>query len=495
MAKRSLSDQLDDAVEALRAHPGAQLPQVSPRVATLVRVAADLRQLPRQDFKARLKADLERRTSMMSTAKPAPEPSTTKPIPEGFHTATPYLILSDAAGAIEFYKKAFGATEIARLLQPDGRVGHGEIRIGDSLVMLSDEFPEYGARSPQSLGGSPVIIHLYVEDVDGLARQAVAAGAKVLIPVKDQFYGDRSGRFVDPFGHIWIISTHKEDVSGEEIQKRAAAMIKQQSAQQREELQTAAKPVREGFHTVTPYLLVQGAAQLVEFVKQAFGATGTLRTTGAAGGLHAEIRIGDSMLMTGAFPGMPFGEMPTALHLYVDDADAVYHKALAAGATAVQEPTDQDYGYREAGVKDSFGNHWYIATPLGGRPFPEGVRTVTPYLHPRGAARLIDFLKQAFGAEEAARHQSPDGTIVHAKVRIGDSLIEMGEAHGPYQPMPMAIYLYVSDVDALYRRALAAGATSVQEPSDQPFGDRTAHVKDPFDNLWFIATPIRDVPL
>ncbi len=149
--------------------------------------------------------------------------SRAKPIPEGYHTATPYLIVKDAASAIEFYKKAFGATELTRMTQHDGRIRHAEIKIGDSPIMLADEFPEIEARGPQSLGGSPVNILLYVEDVDRVFSQAVAAGAKVLQPVKDQFYGDRSGGVTDPFGHVWFIATHKEDVPPEEMKKRAAA--------------------------------------------------------------------------------------------------------------------------------------------------------------------------------------------------------------------------------------------------------------------------------
>lgn len=149
--------------------------------------------------------------------------STVKPIPEGYHTATPYLIVSGAANAIEFYKKAFGATELLRMPHPGGKVGHAEIKIGDSLIMLADEFPEMNARSPQSLGGSPVNILLYVEDVDRVFDQAVAAGAKVVRPVQNQFYGDRMGGITDPFGHTWYIATHVEDVSPEELRKRAAA--------------------------------------------------------------------------------------------------------------------------------------------------------------------------------------------------------------------------------------------------------------------------------
>jgi PhnB protein len=139
------------------------------------------------------------------------------------------LIIQGAARAIKFYKEAFGAKEVLRLADPSGKVGHAEISIGDSLIMLADEHPEMGFRSPQSLGGSPVGIHLYVKDVDSLVIQAVTAGATVLRAVQDQFYGDRSGTLVDPFGHVWTIATHKEDVSPEEIEKRFKAFQKQAS--------------------------------------------------------------------------------------------------------------------------------------------------------------------------------------------------------------------------------------------------------------------------
>lgn len=144
--------------------------------------------------------------------------------PEGYYTVTPYLIIRDAAKALEFYKQAFGATELFRMEGPGGKIGHAEIKIGNSPIMLSDEMPEMGYLSPQSLGGTPVSIMLYVEDVDTVASQAVAAGAQVLKPVADQFYGDRSGSFADPFGHQWHIATHIEDVTPEEVSKRAAAL-------------------------------------------------------------------------------------------------------------------------------------------------------------------------------------------------------------------------------------------------------------------------------
>ena len=149
-----------------------------------------------------------------------------QPIPEGYHTVTPYLIVKGAAQALEFYKKALGAAETLRLADPTGKVMHAEIKIGDSIVMLADEFPEMGAKSPQTIGGSPVGICLYVPNVDQLFKQAVAAGAKEERPVKDQFYGDRSGTLRDPFGHQWTIATHKEDLTPEEIGKRAAEWMK-----------------------------------------------------------------------------------------------------------------------------------------------------------------------------------------------------------------------------------------------------------------------------
>ncbi len=146
-----------------------------------------------------------------------------KPIPEGYHTVTPYLILHDAAGAIEFYKRAFGAVELYRMAGPGGKVGHAEIKIGDSPVMLADEHPEMGARSPKSIGGSPISILIYVENVDAVVQQAVAAGANLFRPVENKFYGDRSGGVEDPYGYQWFISTHVEDVSPEELERRAAS--------------------------------------------------------------------------------------------------------------------------------------------------------------------------------------------------------------------------------------------------------------------------------
>lgn len=151
--------------------------------------------------------------------------STVKKIPAGFHAITPYLSVVDAVSAISFYQRAFGAQEIGRIVMPDGSVGHAELQIGDSKLMLAEEMPAWGNKSPATLGGSPVGIALYVDNVDAVFRRALDAGAKEVEAVKDQFYGDRSGTLTDPFGHKWHILTHIEDVSFSEMQKRTDAMF------------------------------------------------------------------------------------------------------------------------------------------------------------------------------------------------------------------------------------------------------------------------------
>jgi len=254
---------------------------------------------------------------------------------------------------------------------------------------------------------------------------------------------------------------------------------------------TTATPAREAVQTLTVYLAVRPAGELIEFVKRAFGAQELVRTTGTEGGLHAEVRIGDTKVMIGGGDTWGGTPTPTALHLYVPDADQVYERALEAGAVSVRAPVDQPYGDREASVRDLAGNQWYIATHQSGGHVPAGLGSVTPYLHPRGSDRLIDFLKQAFAAEEIQMERTSDNTVKHAKIRVGRSVIEMGEAHGEWGPMPTMFYLYVDDVDAAYRRALAASAASLEEPAVQPYGERRAAVRDAFDNQWYLAAPVR----
>jgi len=251
-------------------------------------------------------------------------------------------------------------------------------------------------------------------------------------------------------------------------------------------------PFREGFRSITPYLIITGAGPWMEFAKQAFGAEERLRVKRPGGGdviMHAEVRIGDSMIeLAEANPQFP--AMPSAIWLRVPDVDATYQRALEAGATMIHAPSDQDYGSRDGSVKDPSGNHWYIYTPKPGNTSFEGLHSVTPYLHPLRGAVLIECWKKAFGAEEVYRAQSPEGVIHHAQIRIGDSMIGMGDAHGVYQPMPSTLHLYVTDADATYEQAWRACDSSTQHPPNQPYGERNAGVSDPFGNRWFLATPI-----
>jgi len=327
--------------------------------------------------------------------------------------------------------------------------------------------------------------------VDAFAEHALAAGAKLVRPIADQFYGYREGTLLDPFGYSWAVSAVKEEMSVEEMHRRFRTMMKEEKAQK-----STVKAIPEGYRTVTPYMIAADGPALMDFVKQAFGAEEMFRTVGSAGGLHAEVRIGDSMLMLGGgIPGHEFRSTANihALHLYVSDCDAVYKRALAAGAASIDAPKDQEYSERSASVKDPAGNLWYIATSQGETYIPKGLNNVNVYMHPLRAEPIINFLKRAFGAREVAKYASPDGVVHHAEVRVGDSMVEMGEAHGKYQPMPTMFYLYVPDCDAVYQRALQAGATSIAEPVDQPYGDRSGAVKDAFGNQWYVATHIKDV--
>jgi PhnB protein len=486
-----LTQQLDSAIETIMADRERNLPRIDSRLAAILRTASELRDLPDQDFKLRLKNDLaSRATPATVTILPAAERP--KYIAPGSHTANVCLVVRDASRAIEFYKAGFGATELTRLNDAGGRLIHARIKLGDSAIDIAPEELPYN-RSPQSLGGSAVPIGLYVEDVDALAERAIAAGAKVVFPIADQFYGDRGGRLKDPFGHLWIVSTHKEDVAPEEMTRRMKEWMKETDRGVPGEPARKVSGAPEGYHSITPYLQVEGASKLIEFLKNAFGAEEIFRVPRGDQIAHAQLKIEDSMIEV-ADAIDKYRPNPTAIWLFVKDADATYKRALRYGASSLHEPTDQDYGDREASVKDPFGNHWYIATHReDAEPLPEGTYNVTPYLHPRGAPKVIDFLKQAFGAEEVFRAQDPAGTVHHAKIRIGDSIIAMGEAHGPYQPMPPALHLYVADTDAVYKRALEAGAISIDQPVNQSYGDRYAGVKDPFGNVWYIATHLEDL--
>jgi PhnB protein len=275
---------------------------------------------------------------------------------------------------------------------------------------------------------------------------------------------------------------------------------------------TATPGIKEGFHSITPYLVAEGAAELIDFLKSAFRAKERARHLRPDGTImHAEMIVGDSVIELGD-TNEQTGPRPATLHLYLPDADAVYARAVAAGAESLRAPVDQAYGDREASVRDRFGNVWYIAThqeevtdeemmqrwaagtftarkSSGVRPVRSGLRTVTPFLHPRGVERLIAFLQEAFGAQTIGEPTiGLDRKIAHADLRIGDSIIELGEKHGEWQPMPVGLHLYVEDCDAVYAQAIQAGGVSIYPPADQPYGERNSAVEDPAGHEWFIAT-------
>lgn len=237
-----------------------------------------------------------------------------------------------------------------------------------------------------------------------------------------------------------------------------------------------------GIKGVTPYLVVEDVDTLIEFAKDVFGANETMRTKGGAGGTHCELHIGDSTLFMGGGMPLPHGPNLATLHVFVKDVDAAYHRAIEAGATSLYGLVDQEYGSREGSVRDRFGNHWYIATERGDDYRPKNTKDVMPYFHPKGAPKMIEFLEQALGAEVLEKYEH-GGAVVHAKVRAGASIVELGEAHGEWQPIPMMLVAAVDDLDDAFARAVAAGGKVLEAPSTQPYGRRGA-VEDPFGNQW-----------
>jgi PhnB protein len=480
-------EQLNQAVDSMLARKDGKAPKIAAAIEPLVRIAAELRNLPNASFKARLKSEFEEKNKMSAIAEPVAAVRT---------SAIPRLTFKDAAKAIAFYKQAFDAKETMRF-EVGGSIPHAEIVIGDSTILLTEEWPEGGRFSPETLGNSPVIMSLSVPDVDKFFVHAIKTGAKTVRPIADQFYGRREGTLQDPFGYQWSVSTLTEEMPVEEMHRRMAKLTTgpEGGRMPGKDEKTGVSPVPRGFHMVTPYLVAADGNALIDFVIKAFGAEEKERVIMPTG-VHGEVRIGDSMMMIGggiAGKKFPSTLHPNALHVYVEDSDAVFKNALAAGATLIDEPRDQEYGERSATVKDAAGNFWYIATHKGESYTPKGLHNVNPYLHPLRAEPLIGFLKRAFDAQEVAKYASPDGVVHHAEIRIGDSVVEMGEAHGKYETMPAMFYLYVPDCDALYRRALAAGAKSLHEPKDQPYGDRNAAVTDAFGNIWYVATHVKDV--
>jgi PhnB protein len=268
---------------------------------------------------------------------------------------------------------------------------------------------------------------------------------------------------------------------------------------QRRSPMTASTPIGStadefvAIHTVIPFICVPEGDKLIEFMKRTFGAGEVSRHPHhGPDGFVASVRIGDSDLLIMGGESLRGQECPAALHVFVKDCDATYQRALDAGAVTigspgVGEPADRPYGERSAFVSDPFGNYWFIATRLGPDYVGAGLRHVTPSLLPPKAEPLIDFLKRAFGAKVEGLHEQA-GRVVHAFVRIGEAVVEMSEAEERLRPF--GFYMHTEDVDAVYHRALAAGAISVLPPADQPFGDRLAIFQDPAGNRWFAAKRI-----
>lgn len=253
-----------------------------------------------------------------------------------------------------------------------------------------------------------------------------------------------------------------------------------------------AKVTAGGCRTIAPYIIVPRAGEFIELLKKVFSGTERVRVPGEAGSdfiMHAEVAIGNCVIeLADANEHIPAA--PQAIHVYVDDADAVFTRAIQAGAKSIYPVGDHVSGDRQGAVRDAFGNVWYIAMVQGWTPGPEGVNSVQPYLHLRDSEKMIPFLENAFaGVVQGHVPMSPEGHVLHATVQIGDNTLEVDEAGGEFQPMPCHLHLHVDDADAMYARALRAGATSVDAPSDKPYG-RSGGVKDSFGNSWYMTSPL-----
>lgn len=278
------------------------------------------------------------------------------------------------------------------------------------------------------------------------------------------------------FGELLELAKHLRGVPRHDF----AGHLYDELRKELETMSTTATYKRAEFATVTPYIAMKNAADVATFMGKTFGAELVSETKVPTGGTHRELRMLGSMIMLGENT-----TLPGALHVFVDDVDATYERAIAAGGKLLMgeqgKPADRPYGERSAFIEDMGGNYWYIAKRIGN---PEPIRQpLVPYLHPRSAAQLIDFLKTVFDAKELGAYKDGD-RIAHAALMIGDSTIEMGE--GP-EPKEQGLYVYVEDPDAVYNRAIATGATSIYEPADHFYGERSGGFRDPAGNSWFVA--------
>ena len=299
-----------------------------------------------------------------------------KPIPEGMAAITPVIVVSDVDKALDFYTKAFAATVKMTLPGPDGKTMHGELQIGDSVIMVSPEDPARGVKSPTTLGGTNGSLLIYVEDVDAAAQRATSAGATQAMPAADMFWGDRYAGIVDPFGHQWGLATHKEDVGSEEMTKRAndwvAKAMKGETYTPPPVTTPAASWKPEGYKTVTVTLLLSGGVDGLGFYKDTLGAvTQDLMPMPDGRLMHASMKLsGNVFHLSSEFPQMApthkaaanLGGCPVAIHYYVDDVDATFKAAVEGGATGALPVTDMFWGDRWGLIKDPSGNEWGVAT-------------------------------------------------------------------------------------------------------------------------------------
>lgn len=254
--------------------------------------------------------------------------------------------------------------------------------------------------------------------------------------------------------------------------------------------------IPEGFRSITPYLVVKGVSKLLDFVKDAFDAQELVCAKEADGSIpHAGVRVGGSMLEMGDAGGSQHQPLTAGLHYYVRDVDSVYRRALAAGATSLYEPRLMPYGDRESTVQDCCGNYWYIATHQGSSYRPGLMQDLNPYLTLNDSARFLSFLEKAFNASVVQKNTGNAGKIAHATVSIGDTVLELSEAHGQWGPRPAALHYYTQNSDQVFAQALRAGAKELIPMADQPYGDHAGGVGDDWGNHWYIATHIEDLTL
>lgn len=332
----------------------------------------------------------ENQTPPTTTPEPKPEPVATpapvKPIPEGFFELTPSITVVGVDAAVEFYVKAFGAQKLFALPGADGKTMHAEVKIGDSILMIDEENLQQGSRGPLAIGGSPATLMIYTASADDTVAAATAAGATVLMPVEEQFWGDRYGRLSDPFGHQWAVATHVEDLTPEQMNERGALAMAAMDPKAVKKAKRAKKgkppawkavagtpatsPTPAEYHTVTVAYVLHDAAAAIEFYKTAFGAVEKARMAMPDGKImHAELAFGSSVLMVsdespqmGTKSAKTLGGSPVSLMFYTPDVDAVFAKATGAGGQAAMPVSDMFWGDRFGMVAGPDGFAWGVAT-------------------------------------------------------------------------------------------------------------------------------------